>query len=134
MKSMLMATIKRRGDLLMRVVGIIVLLAETARFVEAMKPGIPPVLPKQYQGNGNVLQALLNASWPTAQGPTTTYTFFAPRNSAVKVIVLELLPLFCIVVVLHIPTSQLKLGFKTLHPTKLESMTKILSHLARIDN
>lgn len=73
----------------MWVVCVILSLVETARFVEAVNPAIPPLLPKQYQGTGNVLQALLNASWPAAQGPTSTYTFFAPQNSAVKVLVLE---------------------------------------------
>ena len=75
---------------MMWVVGVIVSLAETARFVEALKPRFPPILPKQYQGNGNVLQALLNESWPHAQGPTSTYTFFAPQNSAVKVLVFKI--------------------------------------------
>lgn len=118
-KSIWMATAKGRGNFPMWVVGIIVLLMETERFVEAMKAGFPPILPKQYQGNGNVLQALLNASWPAAQGPTSTYTFFAPQNSAVKVLLLEpflLFFLFCIIVtILHMTTSQ----YITLHPTKI---------------
>ena len=105
-----MATSKRRGNSFMWVVGVIVSLVETARFVEAVNPAIPPLLPKQYQGTGNVLQALLNASWPAAQGPTSTYTFFAPQNSAVKVLVLQpslYSSLFCVVVViLHMTTSQ----------------------------
>lgn len=109
-KSIWMATAKGRGNFPMWVVGIIVLLVDTERFVEAMKPSFPPILPKQYQGKGNVLQALLNASWPAAQGPTSTYTFFAPQNSAVKVLVLKpssFSPLFCIVVViLHMTTSR----------------------------
>jgi len=48
------------------------------------KAGFPPILPKQYQGSGNVLQALLNQSWPTSQGSSSTFTFFAPQNSVVK--------------------------------------------------
>jgi len=47
--------------------------------------GIPPILPLQYQGRGNTLQTLLNLSWPAAQGVGSTFTFFAPANSAVKV-------------------------------------------------
>jgi hypothetical protein len=61
------------------------LCIETPRIVESAKQGTPPMLPSNYQGSGNVLQALLNASWPAAQGPTTTFTFFAPQNKAVKV-------------------------------------------------
>jgi hypothetical protein len=49
------------------------------------KIGIPPNLPLQYQGGGNTLQTLLNLSWPAAQGVGSTFTFFAPANSAVKV-------------------------------------------------
>ncbi|CAK9208388.1 unnamed protein product [Sphagnum troendelagicum] len=48
------------------------------------KIGIPPNLPLQYQGSGNTLQTLLNLSWPAAQGVGSTFTFFAPANSAVK--------------------------------------------------
>jgi hypothetical protein len=47
--------------------------------------GIPPNLPLQYQGSGNTLQTLLNLSWPAAQGVGSTFTFFAPANSAIKV-------------------------------------------------
>lgn len=66
-------------------VAVILLCIEAPRSLEAAKPGSPPVLPNAYQGSGNVLQALLNASWPAAQGPSATFTFFAPQNKAVKV-------------------------------------------------
>ena len=69
------------------IIGVVVILLcfEAPRIVESAKPGIPPVLPSRYQGSGNVLQALLNASWPVANGPSATFTFFAPQNKAVKV-------------------------------------------------
>lgn len=64
---------------------IVVIILLCIKVVEAARPGTPPVLPARYQGTGNTLQALLNASWPVAQGPSATFTFFAPQNKAVKV-------------------------------------------------
>ncbi|KAG0574452.1 hypothetical protein KC19_VG263100 [Ceratodon purpureus] len=61
---------------------LVVLLMGTG--IAEGKAGTPPILPKQYQGSGTVLQALLNQSWPAAQGLSATFTFFAPQNSAVK--------------------------------------------------
>jgi len=63
---------------------VVFILVIGIKIVEG-KAGFPPILPKQYQGSGNVLQALLNQSWPTSQGSSSTFTFFAPQNSAVKV-------------------------------------------------
>ncbi|KAG0616266.1 hypothetical protein M758_5G102800 [Ceratodon purpureus] len=60
------------------------LCSDAPRVVKAAKQGSPPILPGRYQGSGNTLQALLNASWPAAQGPSATFTFFAPQNKAIK--------------------------------------------------
>lgn len=73
-----------------------VLLMVAIRVVEGLTP-TPPILPKKYQGNGNTLQLLLNESWPIAQGPASTFTFFAPENSAIKVLVLKDLNVFKII-------------------------------------
>jgi hypothetical protein len=73
-----------------------VLLMVAIRVVEGLTP-TPPTLPKKYQGNGNTLQLLLNESWPVAQGPASTFTFFAPENSAIKVLVLNNLKVFKII-------------------------------------
>jgi len=67
-------------------IGIIVVITLICiKVVEAVRQGIPPALPVRYQGSGSTLQALLNASWPAAQGQSATFTFFAPQNKAVKV-------------------------------------------------
>lgn len=67
---------------------MVLMLMIAIRVVEGLTP-TPPILPKRYQGNGNTLQLLLNESWPLAQGPASTFTFFAPENSAIKVLFVE---------------------------------------------
>jgi hypothetical protein len=45
-----------------------------------------PTLPSSYGGiSGNTLMNMTATSWPPAQGPFATFTFFAPANSALEV-------------------------------------------------
>ncbi|KAH8956102.1 hypothetical protein BDL97_07G021100, partial [Sphagnum fallax] len=44
-----------------------------------------PKLPSSYGGmTGNTLMNMTATSWPQAQGPLATFTFFAPANSALE--------------------------------------------------
>ncbi|XP_024387861.1 uncharacterized protein [Physcomitrium patens] len=67
-----------------RLVATVAVMLMAVAHVAHGKAEVPPILPKAYQGSGNVLQALLNQSWPAAQGVSSTLTFFAPQSSAIK--------------------------------------------------
>ncbi|XP_024387862.1 uncharacterized protein [Physcomitrium patens] len=50
-----------------RLVATVAVMLMAVAHVAHGKAEVPPILPKAYQGSGNVLQALLNQSWPAAQ-------------------------------------------------------------------